>query len=252
MTAALIMAGGRGERLRASGSVTPKPLVSIRGAPLLEHNLLRLLTSGFRDIAVAVPSHTPEIARFVGTRGQSLADAFGTRLSLVEETRPLGNIGAAAELETGDADLLVVYADNLTAVDLKELVGHHRRTGAALTSAVHLEPFRIPYGEVRVQDDMIVAYLEKPERTVLISSGVFVLSPEAIAHLPRGQRTEVAGLATNLLVGGKLVVAFRHQAPWIDVNDSAAIPRAEQLLADHADAFEYREAFTSIALERGL
>jgi NDP-mannose synthase len=247
VTVALVMAGGRGERLRASGSVTPKPLVPIRGVPLLEHNLLRLLCSGLRRVVVAVPSHTPEIAQFVRTRGQSLADTFGCNLRLFEETRPLGNIGAAAELDTGDSDLLVVYADNLTALDLNEMIGHHRGTGAAFTSAVHLEPFRIPYGEVQVEDGMIVAYLEKPERKILVSSGVFVLGPDAIAHVPRGQRTEVAGLVTRLLADGKRVAAFRHQAPWIDVNDSDAVARAEQLLANHADAFEYREAVSNLA-----
>jgi NDP-sugar pyrophosphorylase family protein len=252
VTKALIMAGGRGERLRASGALTPKPLVAIRGLCLLEHNLLRLLSSGFRDIVVAVPAHTPEIAQFVRTRGQSLAEAFGCRVRLFEETRPLGNIGAAAELETGDSDLLVVYADNLTALDLNGLVRHHRGTGAALTSAVHLEPFRIPYGEVQVRDEMIVGYLEKPERSILVSSGVFVLSPEAIAGLPRGRRTEVAWLANRLLEIRAKVAAFRHDAPWIDVNDSAAVARAEQLLADHAEAFEYREAFTKVAPERGV
>jgi NDP-mannose synthase len=247
VTKALIMAGGRGERLRTSGSLTPKPLVAIRGLSLLEHNLLRLLSSGFRDIVVAVPAHTPEIAQFVRTRGQSLADAFGCRVRLFEETRPLGNIGAAAELEIGDSDLLVVYADNLTALDLNGFVRHHRRDDAALTSAVHLEPFRIPYGEVQVRNDLIMAYLEKPERSILVSSGLFVLSPEAIAHLPRGQRTEVAWLVNRLLENGAKVAAFRHDAPWIDVNDSAAVARAEQLLTDHADAFEYRGAVSHLA-----
>jgi NDP-sugar pyrophosphorylase family protein len=215
--------------------------------PLLEHNLLRLLSSGFREIVVAVPAHTQEIAEFVRTRGQALADAFGSQLGLFEETRPLGNIGAAAELKIGDSDLLVVYADNLTALNLNQLVQYHRHAGAALTSAVHLEPFRVPYGEVQVQDDMIVAYLEKPERRILVSSGVFVLSPEAIVRVPRGQRIEIAWLANRLLADGARVAAFRHNAPWIDINEAAGVGQAEQLLADHADAFEYREAFTNLS-----
>jgi NDP-sugar pyrophosphorylase family protein len=251
VTAALIMAGGRGERLRASGAFTPKPLMPVRGVPLLEHNLLRLLSSGFRDIVVAVPAHTPEIGQYARTRGQMVADTFGCHLRVYEEISPLGNIGAAAELETGDSDLLVVYADNLTALDLNELIRHHRRTRAALTSAVHREPFRLPYGEVQVQDEMIVAYLEKPERRILVSSGVFVLAPGAIARLPRGQRIEVAGLVIRLLAEGAVVAAFRHDAPWIDINDTAAVARAEQLLADHAEVFEYGDALSTLLPTRG-
>jgi NDP-sugar pyrophosphorylase family protein len=237
MTTALIMAGGRGERMRAAGSSTPKPLVPIRGVPLLERNLLALLHSGFQDIVVAVPAHTQTIADFVRGRCSALAASQGAHLGLFEETTALGNIGAAAEVEHRDGELLVVYTDNLTSLDLNALVRHHGRAGAALTSAVHFEPFPIPFGEVEVQDGLIVAYHEKPERRILVSSGLFVLSPTAIAHIPRGRSTGVSWLANRLLAAGEKVAAFPHDAPWVDVNDLAAIRRAEQLVAD-AEAFQ--------------
>ena len=231
MTTALIMAGGRGERMRAAGAAMPKPLVPIRGVPLLERNLRTLLDSGFQDIVVAAPAHTPEIAEFVRGRCSALAAARGVKLGLFEETTALGNIGAAAELEHCDGDLLVVYTDNLTSLDLNALVRHHHLARAALTSAVHFEPFRIPFGEVEVQDDLIVAYHEKPERRILVSSGLFVLSPSAITHIPRGRPTGVSWLVNRLLATGERVAAFSHDAPWIDVNDVAAIGRAEELVA---------------------
>jgi NDP-sugar pyrophosphorylase family protein len=242
LTLALIMAGGRGERMRASGASVPKPLVSIRGVPLLEHNLLRLLNSGFLNVVVAVPSHSPKVADFVRTRGKLLADPLGAKVRLFEETEPLGNIGAAAELETGGNDLLIVFADNLTSLDLTALVRHHCETDSALTAAVHLEPFPIPYGEVEIHDGAIAAYREKPEHRILISTGLFVLAPAARLRLPRGQRTEVAWLVNRLLAEGEKVSAFQHDAPWIDVNDSSAVDRAERLVAKHSNAFECRDA----------
>lgn len=238
MTVALIMAGGRGERMRVDGTTVPKPLVPIWGVPLLERNILSLLYSGFHEIVVAVPSHTPQIAGFVRSRGKSLADAVGGQLRLFQETQPLGNIGAAAKVDTGGRALLVIYADNLTSLDLKALVGHHSETGAGLTSAVHFEPFRIPYGEVEVHDGMVVAYREKPEHRVLVSSGVFVLGSSAVRHLPPDQRKDVAWLVNRLLAEQVKVTAFLHDAPWIDVNDAHAISRAEQLLASNPGAFE--------------
>lgn len=250
MTTALVMAGGRGERLRASGASVPKPLVTIGGVPLLERNLLTLLSSGFRDIVIAVPAHTPEIGDFARARGGVLVDAFAGQLRIFEENSPLGNIGAAAEVSPSDGELLIIYADNLTALDLNALVNHHRSTGAALTAAVHLEPFRLPYGEVQVEDGMIVSYDEKPERRVLISSGVFVLSSVATLLLPRGRRTEVSWLVNRLLGDGIKVAAFFHDAPWIDINDAAAVLRAEQLVAASGDAFESREPGT-LAQSRG-
>jgi NDP-sugar pyrophosphorylase family protein len=238
MTAALVMAGGRGERMRAAGSATPKPLIPVRGIPLLERNLLSLLHSGYGDITVAVPSHTPEIGRFVRERGRVMEADFGCRLTIFEESRALGNIGAVAEIAIPVDGLLVVYADNLTSLDLTALVEHHKRAAAALTCAVHWEPFRIPFGEVVVNDGMIVSYQEKPERRILVSSGLFVLSPNAGQQVLPGQPTSVAALVNRLLAAGERVAAFVHSNPWIDVNDLAALERAEQLLASQAEAFE--------------
>jgi NDP-sugar pyrophosphorylase family protein len=235
------MAGGRGQRMRATGATTPKPLISIGGVPLLERNLITLLASGFRDIVVAVPSHTPEIGQFVRSRCQALTNAYHAELQVFEETHPLGNIGAAAELEIGSGELLVIYADNLTALDLNAIVRHHVDAGAALTSAVHFEPFKIPFGEVELKDGRIVAYREKPEHRVLVSSGVFVLGSSAIACIPRGQRTEVSWLVNLLLAEHAEVAAFLHQAPWIDINDSGGIARAEQLIAEHGGAFGWQD-----------
>ena len=240
MTAALVMAGGRGERLKASGTLVPKPLLPVLGVPLLERNLLTLLATGFRDITVAIPSHTPEIEAFVQRRCRRLADSYAARLAVLVERAPLGNIGAAREVQIGDADLLVIYADNLTALDLNNLVAHHQSVTAALTSAVHFEPFRIPYGEVQVENGSIVAYREKPERRVLVSSGVFVLSPAARSLLPPGERTDVAWLVNRLLAERLPVAAYQHEASWIDINDTAAIARAEQLVATHPERFDVR------------
>jgi NDP-mannose synthase len=238
MTAALIMAGGRGERMRAAGSVTPKALVPVRGIPLLERNLLTLLHAGYSDITIAVPAHTPEVGGFARDRCRDLAAGFGCRVGVFEETRPLGNIGAAREVAIPQDGLLVVYADNLTSLDVTALMDHHGRSAATLTSAVHFEPFRIPFGEVVLSEGMIVSYLEKPERRILVSSGLFVLSPNAVQQIRRGEPTSVAELVNRLLGSGERIAAFVHGDPWIDVNDPGALERAEQMLADHAEAFE--------------
>jgi NDP-mannose synthase len=237
MTRALLMAGGQGARMRASGAAAPKPLTPIAGVPLLERNLMALLAAGFGDVIIAAPAHTPGIGQFVRTRCQELAEEYHAHLQLLEETHPLGNIGAAAELASDQGPLLVVYADNLTTLDLNAIVRHHLETEAVLTSAVHHEPFRIPFGEVEVRDGRIVAYREKPEHRVLVSSGIFVLSPSAVGRVPRGQRTEVSWLVNRLLSEQLKVAAFLHRAPWIDINDAETAARAEELFASEAEAF---------------
>jgi NDP-sugar pyrophosphorylase family protein len=236
---ALVMAGGRGERMRASsGSRLPKPLVPVQGVPLLERNLVMLLRAGFRDLYVAVSQQAPDVARFVETRGAELAANADAVVRCLIESQPLGNIGAAADLGALAKPILVTFADNLISLDLNALVTRHALSRAALTVATHFEPFRIPYGEVRIENGRITAYLEKPELRIPVSSGTYVLGPEALNLIPRGERTDIAELVARLLHRGSLVVSFPHETCWIDVNDATSLQRAEQLVASRPDVFE--------------
>jgi NDP-sugar pyrophosphorylase family protein len=237
---ALIMAGGRGERMRDSGGTVPKPLVPVAGVPLLERNIAMLLEAGFRELYVAVSDGSPAVGHFVQTRGAELAAATNASLRCLIETEPLGNIGPAAELRSLSRPILVLFADNLISLDLAALVAHHVRGQAALTVATHLETFRIPYGEIQSADGRVTAYLEKPERRIVVSSGTYVLAPEAVELLPQGQRTEIAWLVERLLARGARVLNFPHETCWIDVNDTSSLRRAEELVAARPEAFAQR------------
>lgn len=223
--------------MRASGVDLPKPLVPVAGVPLIEWNLRALLRHGLDQVVVAVPGGDSAIAGYAQERLAPAAAAAGADLRVLSEATPLGNIGCAGLLR-GEGDVLVVFADNITALDLRALLNHHLASGAAMTLASHDEPFQLPYGRIELAaGDQVVAYAEKPELAVTVCSGTAVLSPVATALLPPDRPTGMADLARELLRAGLPVGAFRHQAPWVDVNDAAAIPRAERLLEQHAAAF---------------
>jgi len=230
------MAGGRGERMRASGIDVPKPLVPVGGSPLIDWNVRALLHWGFDDIVVAVPSAPGALGEHVEQRLEPMAAAARARLRLLREETPLGNIGCAGTLR-GEGDVLVVYSDNITALDLRELLAQHRRARAALTLAAHDEPLRVPWGRLEMRDGMVVAYEEKPELAVTIGSGVAVLGPEATAILPDDRPTGIADLVNELLRRGLPVASHRHDAAWVDVNDSGALSRAAELIEQHTEAF---------------
>jgi mannose-1-phosphate guanylyltransferase/phosphomannomutase len=236
---AVIMAGGRSERMRATFSSDHKSLVRVLGIPLLERNLCKLLAAGFRDITVTMNAREPAIERYVQARGRALATAKDATIECLKESEPLGTIGALGEFRSRAESILVVNVDNLTALGLRELVNHHLRSRAAMTVAVHQETFRIPFGEVLTSDGYIVRYLEKPARQICISSGTYVLGPRACDLIPKGRRFDVPDLIDALDKNGQPVAAFEHAAPWIDINDAAAIPKAEQLVTEHLTAFEY-------------
>ncbi|HKQ62805.1 MAG TPA: sugar phosphate nucleotidyltransferase [Candidatus Polarisedimenticolaceae bacterium] len=239
MTLAVIMAGGRSARMRATAGPVHKALVPVLGVALLERNLCALLAQGFRDVAVAVSAHEPDVERWVLGRGRALATAVKARLECLRERSARGTIGAVAGLEASGRSLLVVNVDNLTALPLAKLVAAHEAAGAAMTIASHVETMRAPCGELRVVDGMVTDYLEKPVTRFPASSGTYVLGAKAVALLDDERRWDVPDLVTALIARGDHVCAFPHEAPWIDVNDAAARAHAERLLAEQRDSFEH-------------
>src|SRR5689334_5679266 len=130
MVTALLMAGGAGERLQRSLGFGPKPLLPVRGVPLIERNLLMLFGAGFRDIVVSVPAGVPSLRGYLLGRGQLLARAVGAQLRILEEQKPLGTIGCAAVVQRRTDNVLVTNADNLTALDYNVMLAQHQKSGA--------------------------------------------------------------------------------------------------------------------------
>jgi len=232
------MAGGRSLRMRASLGAGHKALVEILGLSMLERNIRALLSHGIQEIVVAISSREKALAAFALGRGAQLARAGGAKLGVHIEKRPLGTIGAAREIRAGTAGLLVVNVDNLTSLDLTALMVRHQATRAAMTIATHTEPFPVPFGQVSIRNGRITAYKEKPVLPVLISSGTYVLSSAAVRKIPTGRSVDAPELVHILLRKKQRISAFPHSSPWIDVNDSASVERAEALIMANSQSFE--------------
>jgi NDP-mannose synthase len=235
---ALVMAGGRSERMRASAGPRHKALTELGGATLIERNVAQLARAAFREIVVALGAGEHELAAYAEERLVPLAREHGASLRIAVEDRPLGNIGFAGTFGDDAGDVVVVYVDNLCALDPRALLAHHREHGYDLTIAVHEEPFAVPYGEVRVERGRVVGYREKPLLRLRVSSGTCVVGRRARALMPPGRRLEARDLFELVSGAGCAVGAFEHGAPWIDVNDAAAARRAEAMLAADPDVFE--------------
>lgn len=232
---ALVVAGGAGTRMQRSGSDLPKPLVRVGGVPLVELNLRALVRQGATDLYVAVAAGAPDVARHLESC-RPWIERSGAELSLIVEDPPLGSIGAAASVP-GVPELLVVNADNVTSLDLAGMVAAHRAAAAAMTLAVHDEPFLMPFGEITVDGDRVTDYVEKPTYRICISSAVTVLGPPAVALVEPGEDVGLPVLARRVLDAGIVLSAHHHEADWADVNDLGVLERAERVVAAHPDLF---------------
>ncbi len=232
MKSAVIMAGGKSSRMRSGEQASHKALVPVLGIPLLERNIFYLLQAGIECITVVSNSTESAIIEFVNCEGQALAKSANAFIECHLEQHPLGTIGVVQEiLAESKETLVIVNVDNLCSIDPNKLLDFHHRTNAALTVAVHTESFRIPFGQVEIDSDRILRYMEKPSIPVEISSGMYVVGLPCKKHIPKATRCDVPELIHTLVDSGQRVSAFRHSCQWIDVNDRESVAKAETLIS---------------------
>jgi NDP-sugar pyrophosphorylase family protein len=220
---AIILAGGKAERLGPAAEGRPKPLVPVGGRPLAAYQVASLADAGVERVLVSCAAGQGSL--FLAELG-----GIGPEIVPVEEPEPLGRGGglrlAAHELREGEA--FALNGDELIDLDLSELLGRHRNAPVAATIAV--APFDSPFGVVQLgQGDLVTGFQEAPRLPYWVSCGVYFLGAEALERLPeRGdhERTTFPELAAQ----GKLA-AFRHEGLWVTVNTPKDLRRAEEIIA---------------------
>ena len=217
---AVIMAGGEGTRLRAVTGSLPKPLVPLLGKPLMEHILHLLGRHGFTEVCAALRYRSDEIRNRFGD-GRRLGLSIQYRV----EDRPLGTAGGVKNCADfyGDEDFLVISGDAACDFDLSALMARHRESGAAATIALSRRAVPLRYGlAVTDGEGRVRSFVEKPRWqqvvTDLVNTGIYVLSPRAMALVPEGKAFDFGrDLFPLLLERGETVLGLPMEGYWTDV-----------------------------------
>ena len=220
---ALVMAGGRGQRLGERTRDVPKPLVVVRGKPILEHVLARLEAAGTKEAYVAAHYLADQIDRFCETREGML------RLHLLREDDRLGTAGAVSLLPASvEGDVLVINGDVMSEIDLRALADFHDdQDNDASLAAAHYE-IQIPYGVVRADaDGRFESIEEKPRVRRFVAAGIYLLGPRIRALAPPGQPIDMPelfnlGREANLRIG-----VFPIHEYWRDIGRPDDLAAAE-------------------------
>jgi NDP-sugar pyrophosphorylase family protein len=218
---AILLAGGKAERLGDAARGRPKALVEIAGRPLAEHQLRLLAAAGVTRVIISCRAGQED--KFE----RALAGA-GVELAFAGEDEPLGRGGglrfaATARRERGPC--FALNADELFDVDLGALLAHHRARTPAATITV--APLPSPFGVVDVDEqDVVRGFREAPRLPHWVNMGLYVLDDEAIERLPeRGDHEQ--STFPELAADGRLL-AFRHEGLWLTVNTPKDLRRAEE------------------------
>jgi len=209
----VIMAGGRGVRLRPHTEHCPKPLLPVAGKPMLEHIIERAKVDGFVHFVLAIHYLGHMIEDYFGS-----GDKWDVRIEYLREKTPLGTAGALGLLTNKPTDpVLVSNGDVLTDIRYGELVDYHNRHQATATMAVRLHQWQHPFGVVKTKGVEIIGFEEKPTFRTHVNAGVYVLDPKAFNFLSPDKHYDMPGLFEKLRQEGERVVVYPMHEPWLDV-----------------------------------
>jgi NDP-sugar pyrophosphorylase family protein len=228
---AIILAGGKAERLGDAAGGRPKSLVEVAGKPLIAHQIGRLERVGVDRVILAVAEGQGALFE------QELAGA-GPDVVCAEEPERLGRGGGikfAARERREAGDVYAMNGDELVDVDFTGLLERHRATGALATIAV-ARP-KSPFGVVDLgEDDVVTGFSEGGRIPYWVNCGVYVLSPAAIERFP--ERGDHESMTFPELVAEGSLRAFRHEGLWLTVNTPKELRVADEHVAAHPEWLE--------------
>ena len=222
----VIMAGGKGTRLRPHTENCPKPMLPVSGKPMLEHIIERAKSEGFSQFVLAIHYLGHIVEDYFGNGGR-----LQVQIDYLREQSPLGTAGALGLLNISTAvPFVVTNGDVLTDIHYGELLDFHIRHNATATMAVRLHEWQHPYGVVQTKGVDIIGFEEKPVHRSHINAGVYTLNPEALSVLEKDSRCDMPTLFERLQVKAKRTVAYPIHEPWLDVGqpNDLALARVNQ------------------------
>ena len=217
---AIIMAGGEGKRLKPITGSTPKPLVPLCGRPVMEHIILLLRRHGITDICATLKYRPDDIKNYFGS-----GEKLGVRLEYRIEQTALGTAGGVKNCADfyGSEDFLVISGDAACDIDLSKLIAEHQRRSPAATIALCPEPEPLRYGLALCdREGFIRSFIEKPDWrhvvTNLVNTGIYIISPRAMEHVPENEEFDFAkDLFPRLLDEGEKLLGVPCDGYWCDI-----------------------------------
>jgi NDP-mannose synthase len=228
---AVILAGGRGSRLRPFTTIFPKPLMPVGEMPILEILLRQLKSHGVVDVTV-LTGHLAYLLEGYFGDGTKL----GMSVEYLREAEPLGTAGPLRQLiGRMDDDFFVMNGDLLTDLDFSALMKRHKEEGCEVTVGTFARAEVIELGVLQIgEHGRVVDYEEKPTLHYEVSMGIYAMSPQVLVRIPHGHY-DMPNLILDLLTAGETVASWRHDGRWLDIGRPDDYNVANDLLREFPD-----------------
>ena len=222
---AVLMAGGKGERLRPLTEKTPKPLLKVGDKCIIDHNVDRLMSYGINHVSVTI-----------NYLGEQLEEHYaeprnGVQVRTFREPIFLGTIGSIKFVETFYNDtILVMNSDIFTNIDYEDFFLHFKIHNAEMSVAAVPYNVSIPYGILDLDGRNIKGLLEKPKYNYYANAGIYLIKKSALDEIPEGEFFNATDLIEKLIVQGKSVIRYPLNGTWIDIGNPQEYAKANDLV----------------------
>ncbi len=220
---AVIMAGGRGQRLHPLTDNTPKPLLEVGGKPIIEHNIDRLSMFGIDDFWISVNYLGEQIEDYLGDGANR-----NIKISYVWEDEPLGTIGGVSNIDNFLHDyILITNSDILTNLDYEHFFLEFLNQDADLAVVTIPYQVNIPYAVLETAEGNIINLKEKPTYTYYSNGGIYLIKKSVLDFLPKNAHFNATDLIEQLIIAGKKVFSYPLVGYWLDIGCHQDFERAQ-------------------------
>lgn len=222
---AVMMAGGKGERLRPLTEKTPKPLLPVGGKAIIDHNIDRLINYGITNISVTVNYLKEQIEEHYREPRN------GVQIHTVREPKYLGTIGSIQFVPKFFNDtVLLMNSDVFTNIDYEDFFLHFQQHDAEMSVAAVPYNVSIPYGILDLDGRNILGLLEKPKYNYYANAGIYLIKRRALDEIPENAFFNATDLVEKLISDGKSVIRYPLNGTWIDIGNPQEYQKAQDLV----------------------
>jgi len=211
-----LMAGGKGSRLLPLTKKTPKPLLKIKGVPIIEKIILSFKSQGFKNFTISVNYLGHKIKKYLGN-----GERLKVNINYINEKKYLGTAGSLSLIDFKKTafPLIVANSDLLSEIDYNNLLDYHITKNADITICGKNKFFEMPYGEILENYEKVNAIIEKPKIYHLINAGVYVFDKKILKDITRNKKLMMNEHISQHLKKNKKVFCYPIYENWIDIGN---------------------------------
>ena len=222
---AVILAGGRGTRLRPYTRSLPKPMLPLGGKPILEYEIEWVRKNGIKEIILCVSYLRNKIVDYFGD-----GERFGVKIEYAVSRKPLATAGQLKTAEKLiDGTFVCLYGDSIYNFSLRNMIKQHKKSKANITMSLFDYKFNLKYGVIDTKKTgQVTAWNEKPEFSVKINTGCYVMEPEVLTLIPKNKQYGMDSVIRKTLSNKKKVSSIISKNGFIDIGDKETYEKTNE------------------------